>query len=290
MTKPSRIAIACGTLILIGVVVAGIVIMSQLPGIGAGALLYPSRQTRSAPPPAGCTEATFAGVDVTLSGWRCAATAPPRGTVVYLHGIADNRVSAVGVIARFLPRGFDVIAYDSRAHGASSGTRCSYGVFERQDLDRVLAQAGVTDAILIGHSLGAAVALQAAAGDSRVRAVVAASTFSDLRSIAVERAPAFFTEGTIAEAFKIAERDGGFAVDGASPVVAAGSITAPTFIIHGDADHNTRPIHSQRVFDALRGRKRLLIVPHAGHNDVLRPAVWATIEEWIEEVLATPKS
>ena len=143
--------------------------------------------------PHGCVEQTFAGVDVELRGWRCAAATERRGTIIYLHGIADNRGSATGVVERFVRSGFDVIAYDSRAHGASTGHLCTYGVFEKQDLRRVLDQAGVTDAVLIGHSLGAAVALQAAAGEPRVRAVVAASTFADLRSIAIERAPSFFS-------------------------------------------------------------------------------------------------
>ena len=36
--------------------------------------------------------------------------------------------------------------------------------------------------------------------------------------------------------------------------------------------------HSQRVFDALRGPKKLLAVPNAGHNDVLRNEVWETLK------------
>jgi len=36
---------------------------------------------------------------------------------------------------------------------------------------------------VVGHSLGAAVALQAAAEESRIRAVVAAAPFSDLRTV-----------------------------------------------------------------------------------------------------------
>ena len=190
----------------------------------------------------GCVEQTFAGVDVELRGWRCAAAAPRRGTIIYLHGIADNRGSATGVVERFVPRGFDVIAYDSRAHGASTGKLCTYGVFEKQDLHRVMDQAGVTDAVLIGHSLGAAVALQAAAGEPRVRAVVAASTFADLRSIAIERAPSFFSERSIAAAFARTEHDGGFAIDAASPLLAAARIAVPVLVIHGRVRHQ-HPFH-----------------------------------------------
>jgi pimeloyl-ACP methyl ester carboxylesterase len=284
MNQSTRIAIGFGavTLILAGAVA---LVESQLPVVGAGALLYPSRTVMSRPMPQGCVEQTFAGLDVELRGWRCAASAPRRGTIIYLHGIADNRASATGVVERFVRRGFDVIAYDSRAHGASAGTLCTYGVLEKQDLHRVMDQAGVADAVLIGHSLGAAVALQAAAGEPRVRAVVAASTFADLRSIAIERAPSFFSERSIAAAFARTEHDGGFSIDAASPLLAAAQISAPVLVIHGRSDTNTRSIHSQRVYDALNGPKQLMMVPDAGHNDVLSPRVWSEIEKWIEEAL-----
>jgi alpha-beta hydrolase superfamily lysophospholipase len=65
---------------------------------------------------------------------------------VYLHGVADNRSSAVGVIEWFTPRGFDVIAYDSRAHGQSDGTVCTYGFYEKRDLK------GVIDSVSPGRS------------------------------------------------------------------------------------------------------------------------------------------
>src|SRR5204862_4012292 len=134
---------------------------------------------------------------------------------------------------RLRHRGFDVIAYDSRGHGRSEGDRCTYGFFEKQDLRLVLDQAGVDRAILIGHSLGAAVALQEAAIDRRVQAVVAASTFADLRSIAAERAPAVFTPSLIEAAFARAEHDADFIVNDVSPLRAAALLTIPVLIIHG---------------------------------------------------------
>jgi len=111
-------------LALIGVavllVMAAAIAAAQLPAIGAGGLLHPFRRRLNAERPAGCADVTFAGQGVSLKGWRCAASSAPRGTIVYLHGIADNRASAGGVIARFGKRGFDVIAYDARAHGEST--------------------------------------------------------------------------------------------------------------------------------------------------------------------------
>jgi len=280
-----RVTIAISILILLAAV--GVTIaQSQLPMIGASALLYPSRRPSLRPAPEHCVERAFDGVGVRLSGWICTADAVTnKPTVIYLHGIADNRDSSVSVIDRFLARGFNVIAYDSRRHGRSEGDRCTYGFFEKQDLKLVLDQAGVDRAILIGHSLGAAVALQAAGIDPRVTAVVAASTFSDLRTIATERAPFVFTASSIDAAFARVEHDGQFVVDEANPVSAAAALTIPVFIIHGALDRETLPAHSTRVYEALRGTKKLLIVPDAGHNDVLRSDVWLEIERWIDATL-----
>jgi alpha-beta hydrolase superfamily lysophospholipase len=259
--------------------------MSQLPGLGAGGLLHPGRRRVTGPAPASCDEATFAGEGVTLKGWKCHASTSRRGTVVYLHGVADNRTSAAGVIDRFGKRGFDVAAYDSRAHGESGGDACTYGFYEKQDLHRVLDTLAPGPVVLVGTSLGAAVALQEAAGDPRVTAVVAAETFSDLRTVATERAPFFFSSRTIAQAFRLAEAQGRFFVDAVSPVRAAAAITQPVLLVHGAADTETPPDHSRRVMDALAGPKRLILVPGAGHNESLRGDVWNEIERWIDAAL-----
>src|SRR5215510_11097199 len=92
-------------------------ISRRLPELGAGGVLHPARRHVAQPAPTSCLETTFAGDGVTLKGWTCRSSAPRIGTLIYLHGIADNRASAVGAIQRFTARGFDVIAYDSRAHG-----------------------------------------------------------------------------------------------------------------------------------------------------------------------------
>ena len=257
-----------------------------LPGIGSGALLRPSRHRVNQPPPEGCVDATFDGSGILLNGWKCQATVNRRAILVYLHGVADNRSSSVGIVHRFARRGFDVVAYDSRAHGESDGRVCTYGFFEKEDLRRVLDALDTGPVVLFGTSLGAAVALQEATDDLRVRAIVAAETFSDLRTVASERAPFFFTSGIIESAFRLAQQQGHFEVDSVSPVEAAARLVAPVLLVHGAEDTDTPPAHSQRVFAALKRSKRLILVPGARHNGSLRPDVMGEIERWIDEVLA----
>jgi pimeloyl-ACP methyl ester carboxylesterase len=76
-----------------------------------------------------------------------------------------------------------------------------------------------------------------------------------------------------------------FDIDAVSPEQAAARITVPVLLVHGAADVDTRPEHSQRVFRALHGPKRLILVPGARHNASLRPDVWATVEDWIDQVV-----
>ena len=271
--------------VLVVVTVFGILGLRRLPELGAGGLLHPGRRPVVTPAPAGCAEASFAGDGVILKGWRCAATGTLRATIVYLHGTADNRTSAAGLVQRFGPRGFAVVAYDSRAHGESGGDACTYGFYEKRDLRRVLDTIDSGPIVLLGASLGAAVALQEAAEDPRAAAIVAVETFSDLRTVASERAPFFFRAGTIRKAFQLAEKQAQFQVDAVSPKDAAAHITAPVLLVHGDADVETPPAHSQRVYDALKGPRRLILVPGAGHNGSLRPEVWDAIQQWLDEVL-----
>jgi len=257
------------------------------PSWAANALLHPQRRpvTRTPNRPFDAVELDGAGVK--LKGWWFHGPGK-RGTVVYLHGVADNRGSSIGIADHFLARGFDVLAYDSRAHGESGGEACTYGFYEKQDLHKVLDRVANRPIVLMGSSLGAAIALQEAADDRRVAAIVAVSSFSDLRTAAAERAPFIASKGNIADAFKLAEAEGKFHADDVSPVAAAARIAAATLLIHGEHDAETSPDESRLIFAALHDPKRLIVVPGAGHNHVLDANVWREIDAWVDTAAAPP--
>jgi alpha-beta hydrolase superfamily lysophospholipase len=255
------------------------------PSWGANALLHPTRRPMARQPDRAFDAVEFQGAGVKLKGWWFHG-AGGRGTVVFLHGVADNRGSSVGIADHFLARGFDVVAYDSRAHGESEGEACTYGFYEKQDLRRVLDRVAGKPIVVMGTSMGAAVALQAAAEDPRIAAVVAVSSFSDLRTAASERTPFFASKGNIAEAFKLAEAAGKFRADDVSPMAAAAHIAVPTLIVHGDHDDETPPAHAQRIFAALHEPKRLILVANGDHNHVMNADVWREIDGWLDTALA----
>ena len=121
MPRPTRKAVVGG--IVLGAVIAAVAI-GPVSSMAAGRILTPERHAPTLPPPAGCVERTFNGDSGALAGWHCHRTGTiNRGTIVYLHGIAGNRDSAAAVVDRFLPHGFNVIAYDARASAWDARTR-----------------------------------------------------------------------------------------------------------------------------------------------------------------------
>ena len=227
---------------------------------------------------------TFRSRGVQLSGWMFEPDAKPRALVVFLHGRMANRTWGNGAAEVLVPKGYAVLAYDQRAHGQSGGDHCTYGYLEKDDLSRAIDAAGISPVYVIGHSLGAAVALQAAARDPRIRAVVAAAPFSDLRTVVHDRAPALESASDLAEAIQIAEARAGFRIDDVSPVAAAADIHAPVLLLHGSRDRAIRPEHSKRILAALAGPKRRILVEGADHYDILRhPIVWEAIARFLDE-------
>ncbi len=285
-----RVGWAAGIATALAVLIAAyLLVANRVPMVAAAALLHPARRPVGIQRPASCVDAVFSGAGVILRGWRCGASGRALGTLVFLHGIGDNRASVAGVLDRFVPKGLTVVAYDSRAQGESGGAACTYGYWEKQDLRKVIDTLDPGPVILLGSSLGAAVALQEAADDGRVTGIVAAEVFSDLETVARERAPRLLTESMIRTAFRIAEAEGDFRVSTVSPLAAARRIHVPVLLIHGARDTDTPPDHSRRVLAALAGPKRLLMVEGAGHNESLRSEeTWQQIERWVEDVVRRP--
>ena len=251
---------------------------------GADAILHPWRRPLTAIS-AQHDEVAFESDGLKLKGWLFHGRGPRRGLIVSLHGHADNRRGGEGLAQRFGPKGYDVLAYDSRANGESEGVNCTYGYSEKGDLVHALDAIGANRAILFGSSLGAAVALQAAPIEPRVVGVIAQSPFADLDSIIDERAPWFATRGEVEAAKRLAEERAHFRIAEASPLLAAPLIHVPVLLIHGAADRETRPVNSERIFKALNSPRQLLLVPGAGHDDVLgREEVWQEIESFVRSL------
>lgn len=82
-------------------------------------------------------------------------------TLVFIHGLTDNAASFARV-AKALGGYYDVVTYDLRAHGDSDAPLEGYATADHtDDLIALLDHLSISDATLIGHSLGAEIALEA---------------------------------------------------------------------------------------------------------------------------------
>jgi pimeloyl-ACP methyl ester carboxylesterase len=198
---------------------------------------------------------------------------PPRATVFVLHGIRDRK-EAMRPWATMLARaGYRAVLVDLRGHGRSTGDVLTYGVVDAVDLSQVLdalADQGriVGPVGVMGHSYGAATAIQWAGRDARVAGVVAVAPFTNLRDVVpgytiVPLSPAF-----VARVVDRAGKLGGFDPDAASPLDAITRARAPVLLVHGRADRRIPPSHSQRLHAAAPDHSELVLVDGAGHDDV----------------------
>src|ERR1041385_7546567 len=111
-----------------------------------------------------------------IAGWYIPAGdgAPPTAaTVVPVHGYGGNK-SAILPYAPGLHQHFNLVAFDERNGGRSTGTQTTLGVLEQKDVRAIIdwvegvkhpAHLGV-----FGNSMGAAAAIGEARTDTRVEA------------------------------------------------------------------------------------------------------------------------
>lgn len=198
---------------------------------------------------------------IRIAGWYIPAEngAGPTGpTVVLVHGFTNNK-SNILRYGEGLHQAFNLVAFDMRNVGRSTGTLTTAGVLERKDLRAIIdwvertkhpAHLGV-----LGNSLGAATAMAEAVGDPRVEAIALDSMHTRLRYQIEARLqhaghPAY--PGTWAVFVGIRIRTG----------VDVGSIDAedelsnwgqrPMLLTHGTADTEDLPARTQAFYDEAR--------------------------------------
>jgi len=174
-----------------------------------------------------------------------------------------------------------VFLYDSRRHGESDGTYCTYGFHEKNDVSAILNYLATrTDFTkgkfgLFGTSMGAAVALQAAAIDDRVAAVVSENSFATLRTIFDDyqkrmiRVPFHYLRNLV---IMRSERTAHFKARDVSPLRAVSSIHVPLLFIYGTEDHLIDHRYSLSLFQYANEPKQLFAIEGARHNDTWKVA------------------
>jgi len=218
-----------------------------------------------------------------LYGWWMGA-GEESPTVVIFHGVKKNRTDVLRAALALRRAGLNVLVFDGRAHGSSEGRYVTYGHNERRDaesaLDWLVSEKGVDkDRIgVAGESMGAAIALQVAAHNPRIRAVWADSPFASLRRVAAEflgrvtHLPNVMVTTVLWTAIRMANYRGKFDVNAINPIDLAEQIKCPVTLVHGTADQLIATAHSENIHADLGGKKEIWFVNGARHARCARHA------------------
>jgi alpha-beta hydrolase superfamily lysophospholipase len=216
---------------------------------------------------------------VLLHGWKIRSAHQNGSWVLLFHGVADNRMGIIEHSLFLLRAGYSVTLMD--AHGESEGPFATYGWLEANDtraiLDELIAAEHPEHIFALGESMGAGIALQSAAADSRIEAVVAEAPFASLREASYDYAglqkypllgKTLFAPGAWVMLTR-GQALASFPSEGVSPARAVASRAFPVFLIC-DAEDTTLPCrHAEKIYTAASGPKSLWIVPEAYHTAAL---------------------
>ncbi len=197
-----------------------------------------------------------------------------RKLVIVSHGITNNLIGSIKYALIFQNLGFSALIYDHRNHGESGGENTTFGYYERRDLITVaewaLENLGSFNVVGVhGESMGAAIALLAAALDPVFDFVVSDCSYAHLGDQLAFRLkkdfhlPAF---PLIPLAQVWARILTGMRINALHPVNEIASIQAPILIIHGAEDGYIPPEHARRLAQAqAAGERQLWLAPEADH-------------------------
>jgi dipeptidyl aminopeptidase/acylaminoacyl peptidase len=202
---------------------------------------------------------------VPLKGWLIPAKSS-KNIVIFAHGYGDNRstIKATLPVANAIHKqGIATLLFDFRASGESEGDITTLGMNEKYDLNAAIAFAqskGYEKIGLMGFSMGAATAIDTATESSNVKAVIADSSFSDLKSYLQDNLPiwsglpSFFTPIILSISDFI-----GLDAGEIRPIQSIKKISnIPVFLIHTKKDPSIPSSESVKLAKAYQGVESIL--------------------------------
>jgi fermentation-respiration switch protein FrsA (DUF1100 family) len=211
----------------------------------------------------------------TLHGWWVPARRSI-GHVLFAHGNAGNIGDRVAIFALLTEIGLDVLAFDYRGFGRSTGRPTEHGTYlDARAARRVLLEQPDVDperVLYLGKSLGGGVMLELSTAHPPA-GLILMSTFTGIRDAARSVYP-FLPRPLVPDAYPSERR--------------IRTLRAPVLIMHGDQDELLPLRHAEKLYAAAPEPKQLVVFPGAGHNDLIVSARsdWtALIRDWATGVL-----
>jgi uncharacterized protein len=225
-------------------------------------------------------DAHFTAADGTkLHGWYVPHE-KPRGHALLLHGNGGN-VTLMAQTLRTLNRrhSLAVLALDYRGFGKSEGQPSEEGLYQdARAARRWFAEKesiSESDVILMGVSIGGAVAVELAAHDGG-RGLVLVNTFTSLPAAAQVHWP------WLPMSWILATR-----MDSLTKIK---DYHGPLLMSHAETDEVVPFQQGQALFEAAPGAKRLITAPGAKHNDPQPEEYRVALDEFIDQLPAIGRS
>jgi pimeloyl-ACP methyl ester carboxylesterase len=182
---------------------------------------------------------------------------PGAPVMLYLHGARWNVKGSAFRMRRMEELGFSVLGIDYRGFGQSTQRLPSEQLAledARAAWDWLAERYPDRPRYIFGHSLGGAVAIQLAAEVSDEAGTLVEGTFSSIADVV-----STFKWGWLPLSPLITQR-----FDSVKRVPEIGS---PLLVVHGTADTLIPPELAQRLYDAARGPKALVMVEGGSHHN-----------------------
>lgn len=215
---------------------------------------------------------------------------PDAPVEIMVHGYRGNSERDMsGGVQRCFRLGHSALIVDQRASGKSDGSVITFGIREHQDcllwLDYVLRRFGPdVRVILTGISMGAATVMMTADKNlpENVMGILADCGYTSPKDIILEVIPKMKLPAKLMYPFVRlgAILFGHFDPEADSPGKALQNSTVPVIFFHGDGDDFVPCAMSRENFGVCASRKKLVIVPGAGHG----LAYPTDIEGYLKEV------
>jgi pimeloyl-ACP methyl ester carboxylesterase len=199
--------------------------------------------------------------------------------VLYFHGNGGNLSLWSDILAGVVQHGYEVIAFDYRGFGVSTGAPTEQGLYRDVEAALALVDGPIRrkDLPLIywGRSIGTTMA---AYGASRrpPDGIVLEAGFPDARAILRDNPVMLALSLFATYRFPTAEW--------------MARVTAPALVIHGDADSVIRYELGQQLYGSLTGPKQFVTVAGGDHNDALPadPAMyWGAVKDFVAAISAS---
>jgi pimeloyl-ACP methyl ester carboxylesterase len=253
---------------------------AQTAGCCLTSAVYPAPQVAVPPPAPPRLELAVPvpGGDAVV-GWLEEAPTPSAPAILFLHGNGQNLATlAKGrALARMQGLPAHVLTIDYPGYGRSAGkpSEAALVAAARAALAALHARHPDSPLFLVGWSLGAAVAVQVARGETAagpggtpLAGLALLSPWTSLLDAADHRFPRWLARLFICDCYDSA--------------AAAGDVKLPTLVVHGARDDLVPAEQGRHLAAALPGLRSLVIVDGAEHNDLLAfPQTWAALAAFV---------